>query len=101
MIVYCASLCCFDRSDLTEAGPMFLEDTYILLLDACILLKVFCCHCLKKTTKLLKGDAMNLTLIYNNATSFPSWIQLMLSWFYFQDRYLNCSRTILESSFNP
>ena len=53
MIVYCASLCCFDRSDLTEAGPMFLEDTYILLLDACILLKVFCCHCLKKTTKLL------------------------------------------------
>ena len=50
---------------------------------------------------LVKGDAMNLTLIYNNVTSFPSWILPMLSWFYVQDRYLSCSRTIEGSSFQP
>ena len=38
---------------------------------------------------------MNLTLIYNNVTSFTSWILPMLSWFYVQGRYLSCSRTIL------
>ena len=27
---------------------------------------------------ILKGDAMNLTLIYNDVTSFPSWIRLTL-----------------------
>ena len=38
----------------------------------------------------LKGDAMNLTLRYDNVTSFPSWILPMQSWFYVQDRYLSC-----------
>ena len=32
---------------------------------------------------------------------FPSWILPMLSWFYVQDRYLSCSRTILVSQFHP
>ena len=50
---------------------------------------------------LVKGDAMNLTLIYNNVTSFPSRSLPMLSWFYVQDRYLSCSRTILGSRFHP
>ena len=50
---------------------------------------------------LLKGDAVNLTLIYNDVTSFPSWTLPMLSWFYVQDRYLSCSRTIIGSTFLP
>ena len=37
---------------------------------------------------------------HGKVTSFPSWILPMLSWFYVQDRYLSCSRTILGSSFH-
>ena len=32
---------------------------------------------------------------HGKVTSFPSWILPMLSWFYVQDRYLSCSRTII------
>ena len=34
-----------------------------------------------------------------NVTSFLSWILPMLSWFYVQDNYLSCQRTILVSIF--
>ena len=36
-----------------------------------------------------------------NVTSFLSWILQMLPWIYVQDKYLTCSRTILESRFHP
>ena len=36
---------------------------------------------------------------HGKVTSFPSWILPMLSWFYVQDRYLSCPKTILGSSF--
>ena len=54
---------------------------------------------IKALERLLKGDAMNLTLIYNDVTPFPSWI--LLSWYPVQDRYLSCSRTIIGSTFPP
>ena len=38
---------------------------------------------------------------HGKVTSFPSWILPMLSWFYVQDRYLSCSRTILLSGHVP
>ena len=38
---------------------------------------------------------------HGKVASFPSWILPMLSWFYVQDRYLSCSRTILVSQFHP
>ena len=37
---------------------------------------------------------------HGNMTSFLSWILPMLSWFYVQDRYLSCQRTILGSIFH-
>ena len=38
---------------------------------------------------------------HGKVTSFPSWNLPMLFWFYDQDRYLSCSRTILGSRFHP
>ena len=38
---------------------------------------------------------------HGKVTPFISWILPMLSWFYVQDSYLSCSRTILVSQFHP
>ena len=38
---------------------------------------------------------------HGKVTAFPSWNLPTLFWFYVQDRYLSCSRTILVSQFHP
>ena len=37
---------------------------------------------------------------HGKVTSFPSWILPMLSWFYVQERFLSCPKTILGSRFH-
>ena len=50
--------------------------------------------------KLYCSQANNCQLLHMKVTSFPSWFLPMLCWFYVQDLYLSCSRTILGSSFH-